>query len=66
MSSGFTREELESISERALRLAKEVGDPGMRISLQLLGEAAANVAAKLPGETLAPAPRKDRGATDEG
>lgn len=49
MSKGsLTRDQLENISERAFRQAKEVGDAGMRTALQLLGEAAANIAAKLP------------------
>ena len=59
-ASGFSQDELKSITERALSLAKGVRDPGMRISLQLLGEAAANVAAKLPAIGAPATPPKER------
>ncbi len=46
----FTREELESIHERATQLALEEEDSSIRTALQVLGETAANLAAKLPPE----------------
>lgn len=46
----FTRSELESIRDRAMGLAGHQEDAGMRTALQLLGEAAANVAIRLPAE----------------
>lgn len=47
--AGFTREELESIHERARRHALKESDASIRTALQAFGEAAANLAAKLPG-----------------
>lgn len=47
--AGFTREELESIHERATNHALEETDASLRTALQAFGEAAANLAAKLPG-----------------
>jgi hypothetical protein len=47
---GFTHEELESISKRAFAAAKRGEDASLRTALQLLGEAAANVAIKLRTE----------------
>jgi hypothetical protein len=45
----FRQDELESISERAMELAHEhESDAGLRAALQLLGEAAGNLANKLP------------------
>jgi len=46
---GFELEELHDISRRAFALAKETDDPSLRAALNLLGEAAENLAAKLPG-----------------
>ncbi len=45
---GFTREELEGIQERATQRALEEEDSSIRTALQVLGEAAANLAVKLP------------------
>jgi glucokinase len=47
---GFTREELEAIHERATQNALEEEDSSIRTALQVLGEAAANLAVKLPAE----------------
>ena len=47
--AGFTREELESIHERATEEALKLEDASIRTALQAFGEAAANLAAKLPG-----------------
>ncbi len=47
---GFTREELESIHERATQQALAEEDSSIRTALQVLGEAAANLAVKLPPE----------------
>ena len=47
--AGFTREELESIHERATSHALEEADASLRTALQAFGEAAANLAGKLPG-----------------
>ena len=47
--AGFTREELESIRDRALGESMEEEDSSIRAALQVLGEAAANLAMKLPG-----------------
>ena len=47
---GFTREELESIHERATQQALVEEDSSIRTALQVLGEAAANLAIKMPGE----------------
>ena len=47
--AGFTREELESIHERATSHALEETDASLRTALQAVGEAAANLASKLPG-----------------
>ncbi len=47
--AGFTREELESIHERAASHALEESDASLRAALQAFGEAAANLASKLPG-----------------
>lgn len=46
--AGFTREELEAIHERATQQALEVEDSSIRSALQVLGEAAANLATKIP------------------
>jgi hypothetical protein len=48
-SGEFSREELEGIEERASRLAAEVGDASLRAALQVFGEAAGNLADKMPG-----------------
>ena len=45
----FTIEELEDIRTRAHDSATEVDDASLRTAIQVLGEAAANLAAKLPG-----------------
>ena len=47
---GFTREELEAIHERATQNALAEEDSSIRTALQVLGEAAANLAVKLPAE----------------
>ncbi len=46
--AGFTREELESIHERATQQALAEEDSSIRTALQVLGEAAANLATKIP------------------
>ena len=46
---GFSREELEEIEARASRSAAEVDDASLRAALQVFGEAAGNLADKLPG-----------------
>jgi len=47
----FTSEELEELQQRATELALEQeSDASMRTALQLLGEAAANLGAKIPPE----------------
>ena len=46
---GFSREELEEIEARASRHAAEVDDASLRAALQVFGEAAGNLADKLPG-----------------
>ena len=48
MTEPFTREELAELSQRASKLAQEQDDAGVRTALQVLGEAAANLGAKLP------------------
>ncbi len=45
----FSQEELNDIRERANGAATDVEDASLRTALQVLGEAAANLAAKLPG-----------------
>jgi hypothetical protein len=45
----FTREELESIHERAMQHATDADDASIRTALQAFGEAAKNLAVKLPG-----------------
>ncbi len=47
--AGFTREELEELEERARREAAETDDAGLRAALQMFGEAAGNLAGRLPG-----------------
>ena len=47
--AGFTREELEQLEERARREAAEADDAGLRAALQMFGEAAGNLAGRLPG-----------------
>ena len=49
-SAPFTREELESIRDRALQHALEDEDASLRTALQVLGEAAANLLVKYPQE----------------
>ena len=49
--AGFTREELQAIHERTTRQALEEADASIRTALQAFGEAAANLAAKLPAES---------------
>ncbi len=48
-SIGFSREELEQIEQRASEQAAEVDDASLRAALQVFGEAAGNLADKLPG-----------------
>ena len=57
-AGGFTRDELESIHERAMDASQAEQDSSIRAALQVLGEAAANLAAKLPGAE-APDPFED-------
>ncbi len=45
----FSIEELNDIRERANSAATDVDDASLRTALQVLGEAAANLAVKLPG-----------------
>ena len=45
----FSIEELEDIRGRAEASATAVDDASLRTALQVLGEAAANLASKLPG-----------------
>jgi hypothetical protein len=47
-TGGFEPKELHDVSRRAFALAKETDDPSLRAALNLLGEAAENLAAKLP------------------
>ena len=54
----FTHEELERIRQRATKYALDADDASIRIAVQTLGEAAANLAAKLPGSE-APDPFED-------
>jgi hypothetical protein len=42
------RDELRAIARRAFAMAKTSDDPSVRAALNLLGEAAENLAAKLP------------------
>ena len=45
----FSQEELNDIRERANGAAADAEDASLRTALQVLGEAAANLAVKLPG-----------------
>lgn len=54
----FSREELEGIHERAMQAAPELEDASLRTALQTFGEAAKNLATKLPGAE-APDPFED-------
>ena len=45
----FSIEELNDIRERANSAATDADDASLRTALQVLGEAAANLAIKLPG-----------------
>ncbi len=45
----FSKEELNEIRERANDAATNADDASLRTALQVLGEAAANLAVKLPG-----------------
>ncbi len=45
----FSQEELNDIRERAASAATDAEDASLRTALQVLGEAAANLSAKLPG-----------------
>ncbi|MBW3592515.1 MAG: hypothetical protein KY396_02360 [Actinobacteria bacterium] len=45
----FSKEELNDIRERANQAATDADDASLRTALQVLGEAAANLAVKLPG-----------------
>jgi hypothetical protein len=47
-ADGFEREELRTIARRAFEMAKASDDPSLRAALNLLGEVAENLAAKLP------------------
>jgi hypothetical protein len=49
------RDELRTIALRAFAMARATDDPSLRAAVNLLGEAAANLAAKLPaGPSAAP------------
>jgi hypothetical protein len=49
MAELWTQQELKQIEERALELAHEhESDAGLRTALQVFGEAAGNLALKLP------------------
>jgi len=49
------RDELHAIAVRAFAIAKASDDPSLRAALNLLGEAAENLAAKLPAAQAPPA-----------
>lgn len=51
----FERDELHAIAVRAFAMAKASDDPSLRAALNLLGEAAENLAAKLPAGPASPA-----------
>lgn len=54
MAERFTQEELKALQDRAMELAQEQeADASLRTGLQLLGEAAGNLIAKIP---TAPSP----------
>ena len=59
----FTGEELKAIAARAFRLARAADDSTMRIAYGLLGEAAENVAKRLPREPR-PAPEESPAASE--
>jgi hypothetical protein len=44
------RDELRTIALRAFAMARASDDPSLRAAVNLLGEAAANLAAKLPAD----------------
>jgi hypothetical protein len=52
-AQNFTHDELEKIRDRAESLAHDEADPSVRTALQLLGEAAANLAVKVSGQEFA-------------
>ena len=47
-ADGLEREELRTIARRAFEMARASDDPSLRAALNLLGEVAENLAAKLP------------------
>jgi hypothetical protein len=47
-------DELRAIARRAFAMAKECDDPSLRAAINLLGEVAANLAAKLPATPATP------------
>jgi hypothetical protein len=49
-ADGLEREELRTIARRAFDMARASDDPSLRAALNLLGEVAENLAAKLPAE----------------
>ena len=51
MAELFTHQELEEIEQRSHALATEQDDASLRTALQVLGEAAANLRAKVPPDT---------------
>ncbi len=55
MAELFTQQELEEIERRSQTLATEQDDASLRTALQVLGEAAANLRAKVPPDTGASA-----------
>jgi len=52
----FEVQELRTIGERALALARRVDDPSLRIAFSLFGESALNLAHKLPQPEAPPEP----------
>jgi len=53
------RDELRTIARRAFAMAKASDDPSLRAAINLLGEVAENLAAKLPASPAAPAEPRD-------
>jgi hypothetical protein len=47
-------DELRAIARRAFAMAKACDDPSLRAAINLLGEVAANLAAKLPATPATP------------
>lgn len=58
-ADALDRDELRSIAQRAFTMARASDDPSVRAALNLLGEAAANLAAKLPAAPATPPEPQD-------